>query len=157
MFIEILTHAVAAVAGVLLARVFANRSDRRRKALDLYERYNSTETIGARNEAWRFLNTQYEGQPIWELYSDRETVPGDPYNALVQVSYFWYSLFVLGRERVLDRRVARELFKEQFVAWREALRPLYRATVEALGKHGRSEPWQEFRYMDEAAMSWLVD
>ena len=157
MIVEFFTHSLVAVVGVLVALAFSRRSDRLRKALDLYERYNSPEIIGARNKAWRYLNTEYKGEPIWELYSDKEHILADRYDALVQVSYFWYALFVLGKEGVINKRLAKELFKEQFVAWRRVLRPLYAATVAAVEKQVGSRDWQEFRYMEDPAMSWLAE
>jgi hypothetical protein len=103
---------LAATVGVLVALVFSRRADRLRKALDLYERYNSTEIIDARNKAWRYLSAEYNNEPIWDLYSDKGQVLAGP---------------------------------------------LYAATVAALEKQGRGKEWQEFRYMEDPAMSWLAD
>ncbi len=150
-----LTHTLVAVVGVLLARVFSKRSERIKLTLELYEKYNSNVIIEARNKSWRFLKTEYENQPIWELYSDKEQAQSDRYDALIQVSYFWYSLYILGKKRMVHKRLAKELFKQQFTAWHGALQPLYKATVSNSEKEGKMDEWQEFNYMNQNSLNWL--
>lgn len=105
--------------------------DRVRLTVDLFAKYNSTEMIEHRANAWGFIHYRNQSDApfcysqTWSTLDDRGNMATvDEMVTINQVGAFWAQLYALDQQNLLDRKLAMNLFGYQFHYWREHCKKL---------------------------------
>jgi len=148
---EFIIYSLVGIVSVIITRLVSRRSENVKNTMDMFRQYHSHDLLGARNRAWKFLNTEYKENPVSfdQLFSTQADNP-EIYDDLAKVIYFWMSLYVLRIEGGISKKVAIKLFSTQYTNWEEAIRPLYEETI----NNSKYTPdW--FMLFENGNMSWL--
>ncbi len=148
---EFIIYSLVGIVSVIITRLVSRRSENVKNTMDMFRHYHSHDLLGARNRAWKFLNTEYKENPISfdQLFSTQTDNP-EIYDDLAKVIYFWMSLYVLKIEGGISKKVATKLFSTQYTDWEGAIRPLYEKT-----KNNSEYRPDWFMFFENGNMSWL--
>lgn len=152
--ISVVVALVGAGFGAGIAQFLSNRKQRIGLTMDLFRTYHGPAMVGSRNAAWRYLNVDYleSDRPAFhELFAHVNETGTSHYDDLIQVLYFWHLLYCLQREGAIQSALARDFFGYQFAHWRNAIKPLFEATI--ADRELDDPEWCEL--MAPKAMDWL--
>ena len=118
---------VSAAIGAAISYFITTGRERSQATMTQFSEYHQPDHHAARARAARFLDDAEGDVTFNTLWLNPETM--GVYEDLWRVTYFWFGVLMLDRQKRLDRRLAAELFSYQYEYWQPRLQRLADATL----------------------------
>jgi hypothetical protein len=136
--------------GAGIAYWWTTKRERISVTMDLFRSFYAPEMHAARIEGAQYLLNSNESDTFDTLWKDECKAP--VYQALTRVVYFWFGLSKLAQREMLDKDLAKGLFKYPFKYWKPILKKLSEDTV---AEGSAEQDWLQI--IENNELEWLLE